>query len=102
MKILRKHSKASLGDQRFLAGVIPSRVLKDESDLVIWAKQEWSDQELRNQEFGAVRELPSGAVKLEFALSNREPVKEFIWGEFEAAHSEKLTLAAPWAIGWQP
>ena len=62
MKILRKPSEASLGDQRFLAGVILSRVLKDESDLIIWAKQEWSDQGLRNQGFGAVRELPSDAA----------------------------------------
>lgn len=85
MKILRKRN--GLRDQRVPGRRILSKVLKDESDLAMWAKQEWHDQGIRHQEFGAVRELASLAVNLEFALSSREPVKEFICGELTAVYS---------------
>lgn len=67
--------------------------LKDESDLVVWTKQEWSDQGIKNQEFCVVRNLPNSGTKLEFALGNRKPVKGF--GESSKLHIRKLTLAAP-------
>lgn len=50
-------------------------------------KARMADQGIRHQEFGAVRELASLAVNLEFALSSREPVKEFICGELTAVYS---------------
>lgn len=66
--------------------MILSEVSTDESDLVVWTKQEWSDRGIRNQASGVVRDLASCAVKLEFALSDREPAKGFIQGELKAAY----------------
>lgn len=37
---------------------------------------------------GVIRVLPRRAVKLEFTISNRKPVKEFIWEELKGAYSE--------------